>query len=164
MGVIPKTLIISQKIPSTSGLVNANTMTAGNGVSLGTSFSNWCYLKEQWFAFLQTPCRQTRRKDFFCFFLSFSVLFFPGPIWLKHYLYVKRTEKVEPVRLGSNVLFYVSNLMIGFVQNLEVLKKVWNLPSSFPDLKKVWKNGKKVLTFFSKPQQVLYKCFFFSFW
>lgn len=36
----------------------------------------------------------------------------------------ERTEKVKAVRLSSNVLFHVSNLMIRFVQNLEVLKKV----------------------------------------
>lgn len=65
---------------------------------------------------------------------------------------MKRTEKVEAVRLGSDVLFHVSNLMMEFVQNLDVLKKVSNLPSSFPDLKKVLKNGKKVLRFFPKPQ------------
>ena len=55
----------------------------------------------------------------------------------------------------------------GFVQSLEVLKKSWHLPSSFPDLEKVWKmeikSGKML---FAKLQQVLYilQVKFLSFW
>ena len=55
----------------------------------------------------------------------------------------------------------------GFVQSLEFLKKSWNLPSSFPDLGKVWKievkswkNGKKSWHFLKAVQQVLRNLFF----
>ena len=41
-------------------------------------------------------------------------------------------------------------------------KESWNLPSNFPDLKKVWKNGKRSWVLFNL-QQVLFKCFFFFF-
>ena len=58
----------------------------------------------------------------------------------------------------------------GFVQSLGFWKKSWNLPSNFPDLKKVWKikmkSGKMVQIldfFFSKLRQVLYTWFFFRF-
>jgi len=55
------------------------------------------------------------------------------------------------------------DFVAGFVQSLELLKKSWNLQTSFPDLEKAWKikikcgkNGKKSGVFlFWKLQQVL---------
>ena len=69
------------------------------------------------------------------------------------------------------VLLWLFMQYTGFVQSLEFLRKSWNLPSSFLDVKKVWKMeikcGKMVksLEFFFR--QSYKKCFIsevFSFW
>ena len=52
--------------------------------------------------------------------------------------------------LGAHTCIHIAR----FIQSLEFLKKSSDLPSSFPDLEKVWK-------IFLKLQQVLYKFFFF---
>ena len=44
------------------------------------------------------------------------------------------------------------------------MKKSWNLPSSFLNLEKVWKNGKKSWVFFFSKLQQIYKWFFVLFW
>ena len=54
--------------------------------------------------------------------------------------------------LGAHTCIHIAR----FIQSLEFLKKSSDLPSSFPDLEKVWK-------IFLKLQQVLYKFFFFHF-
>ena len=57
----------------------------------------------------------------------------------------------------------------GFVQSLGFLKKSWNLPNNFPDLKKVWKiktkSGKMVqileFFFFKATTSAIHEFFFF---
>ena len=53
-----------------------------------------------------------------------------------------------------------TNIHTVFVQSLEFLKKSLSLPSNFPDLEKVWKNGKKSPVFFFQSYN---KCFISDF-